>query len=184
MAQKLAVIDRRAAKLSLPEAVTMRTKWLGVVEGKRYLSTGLEPLTDTERALITQQIGDIDRELHPLDGDDEKKTAMLAEMMIALAGGATDRVAVMSKQAAYRIALDGIPAWALRDALHQWYRGSVKALKVSSAEYQWPPAPGVLAIICRSLLQPYQDAIETMNSVLEAKPLDETIKLLHQKGAA
>jgi hypothetical protein len=154
------------------------------VEGRKYLSTGLTPLNDAERQNISRLQNDIERELTPLDGDDRLKTSMLAQMMISLAGGNTDELEARSKQAVYAAALEEIPAWAVREALRQWYRGQVKTLKIKADEYRWPPAPGVLAIICRGILQPYHDAIEKLNDVLTAKPLDETMKELHQRGAA
>lgn len=183
MAQNLATIDRRAVKLSLPEAVNMRLKWLGSVEGKKYLSSGLDPLTDSERQMIEHQRSDIEGELALIDGDDERKITLLAKMLMTLAGGATDAMTVRAKQEAYSIALIDTPAWVVEQAIAQWYGGKVRALKISSSEYQWPPAPGVLAIICRSILQPYHDAIAKIDDVLTAKPLDEILKQLH-RGAA
>lgn len=183
MAQNLVRADQRAAKLSLPEAVTSRLKWLGTVEGRKYLSSGLMPLTMDERAIITRQRLDIEDEIQPRDGDDKRKITLLAEMMMALAGGAIDASTVQTRQFAYSVGLRDVPAWVLREALDQWYGGRVTQVDVTPQDYKWPPSPGVLAIICRSILQPYHDAVEKLNLILTVKPLDDTLKELH-RGAA
>ena len=134
--------------------------------------------------MISHLIADIDGEIQVRSGDGERKVALIAEMFMALAGGATDAMTIRAKHTAYSVGLEEIPAWVLKEALDQWYGAKVKALAVKSDEYRWPPAPGVLAIICRSILQPYRDALDDLNTVLTVKPLDETLKLLHQRGAA
>jgi hypothetical protein len=154
--------------------VSTRLKWLGTVENKKYLSHGVQPLTEEQREFVDARIDALTFELSPSFGDDNAKLVMVTEMLMTLAGGTPSTQETKAKANAYLYALRDTPAWAVRAAINSWYEG--KARDIPEAEFRWPAAPAILRRVCDDVLQPFKDALADLTTLRDAKPLDETMK--------
>jgi len=179
--KEIAIQDsQRVASLSLPQCVTLRLKWMGMVEGKRYLSHGLDPLTQTEIDNINFHIKLIEARLEP--GDEREKLTMVAAMLVTFPGERMDETTVRARNHAYNMAVFDMPVWAVREAIRKWIRGKVSGIPLT--EFKWAPWPAVLRKIAEDEVRPYQEALDNMRWVLEAKPLQDTLADLDTRGCA
>lgn len=171
--------DRRTLKLSLPPRVSYRLRWLGSVQvgsqSRKFLTTGLAPLTSEERAFIEGRIDALVDEVVPQDGDDDLKIALLSEMVIALSGAKGAQEDSQIKMGVYLRTLSATPAWAVHAALERWYTGKGLPDGIAKSSLGWPPAPAVLLELAEGELAPYANTITDLRVLLDVKPLDETL---------
>lgn len=174
------IANKRETILSLPECVTLRSKWLGTVNvnGKPtpYLPSGLTALSQSESSLVENQLKDL-RTLVSGYGDvfeDEQKQTMLTKMFLAKPSGPMTEIGAASRAESYMQALDDIPAWAVEDAIKRWHRGGISG--VSADDFKWAPDSAVLRKLAIDALMPYRENIWEIERILAAKSLDEVLK--------
>ena len=144
----LVEIKDRGTRLSLPGFAARRMKWLGIVtvggKTRRYLTSGIPPLTAEEVSHAALQINELEATLAPADRDDEMKLALLAEMFLTFPtqGQSQTELVVKTKSRIYGEVLADVPAWALRAALRKWYAGKVPG--IPEATFTWSPSPAQL----------------------------------------
>lgn len=173
---------RREAMLSLPGWAASRIGWLGTVTVDRttshYLTTGLPQLTHAERATIDHQVALLDAVVSPGADDAERKLVLITKMLMALTSANLSEPEAAARGEAYLYAVSDIPAWAVEEAIQNWYRGKVR--DVPEADMKWAPAPALLLRACRDVLAPYIEVIVSLRRLLDAKPL---LDVLGQKSA-
>ena len=140
-----------------------------------YLSSGLTPLSDVERAAAEQIVADCEALIAAPSSDDEdvEKLTLLTKMFMAKPSAGMSDLGAASRGESYMVALDDLPAWAIAEAIKLWYRGDVQGFTVD--DFKWTPDSAVLRKIAKGLIEPYRENIKTVQRLLEAKPLEEVL---------
>lgn len=105
------------------------------------------------------------------------RAAVIGRIMAGSPSAAADKNASRARTDNYRDATDDIPAWAIAAAVKRWNRGEVTASEVGgrSPNLEFAPAPPILRMICMAILKPYREALNRIDLLLEAKPLEEIL---------
>ena len=74
---------------------------------------------------------------------------------------------------AYQFSLGDIPAWAVDEAIKNWYTGKVK--DIPEGEFKWCPSPAVLLRASRDILEVYTETAGKIRRLMDAKPLEELL---------
>lgn len=171
------VIAKRETMLSLPGWAASRIGWLGTVtvngETKFYLTSGLPKLTTQEQAQMKSQLLNLDNLICPTPDDEETKLVLVTKMILALASGQSSETGAEARGEAYQFSLGDIPAWAVDEAIKNWYTGRVK--DIPEGEFKWCPSPAVLLRASKDVLEPYNDIAVKIRRLVDAKPLGELI---------
>ena len=161
--------------LSLPAWAASRIGWLGTVTisgtTSYYLTSGLPKLTESERSHVNHQIACCEALLVPAKFDDEIKLALVAKMIMALASAQVSETGAEARGEAYLFALGEVPAWAVDQAIKNWYTGSVEG--IPEGDFKWAPSPAVLLRASRDVLEYYENTAEKLKRLRDAKPLAE-----------
>lgn len=108
----------------------------------------------------------------PDDPDQRKqRLAIVAKMLLTypMAGASTETGRARAE--AYLDALDDVPPWALAAAVKAWHRG-----EAGEHDYRWAPAPAVLRAAAMKQIESFKPAIEHVQMLLAAVPIDEVMR--------
>ena len=187
-----AMRDLRTTARSLPDWAASRAKWSGsrIEIGGRLipvLPANIPVLTDAERAFLDVKTADLDRLIAPeawpvvVDLDDagrpvvvdsdQAKLILVTKMLMAKASANMTAEGAAARGESYMIALGDIPAWAVEQAIADWYRGAVPG--VDKADFKWSPDSSLLRRIAKDALRHYEDLLADLRNVLAARPLAE-----------
>lgn len=133
-----------------------------------YSTLGTEARAEAERALA--ELRDAMR-----PGVPGEFTSLIATMLAAYGAKSADPQATM---AGYTIACEGLPAWAVRQAVKAVLQGT------ASTSPQFLPAPGALAREARAMIRGYAADIGRLVRLLEAKPAPAPRKRVGAPGTA
>jgi hypothetical protein len=133
-----------------------------------YSTPGTEDRAAAERALA--ELREATRPGTP--GEFAKSIAIL------LAAYGTKSADPQATMAAYTIACEGLPSWAVRQAVTAFLQGT------SSASPQFLPMPGTLAQEARALIRGYAADIDRLERFLAAKPAKPPAKRIGIPGTA
>jgi len=165
-----------AAILSSPALQKLRRISLGTVQWSdrppvKYLPAGLT-LTDEQRA---QGEGILSMLRAAMDGNDRyarrDRFALVAKMLLAYPIGNASQEVGKARGEAYQIGLDGIPPWAVAEAIRQWHRG-----EAGDFNYSWAPSPAILRQVASQTMETCQKAAKDLADLLNAKPLEDAMK--------
>lgn len=99
--------------------------------------------TGAKRSFIDERIGEIgaliDPDLPAQKADDRERGRIITELMIVYASQLTEEQTIAHGNV-YRMALDDVPSWALREAVRGWLKGSVGDGREAKRSFL-PPAP-------------------------------------------
>lgn len=147
------------------------------------LPQNIPALTDAERGFLDAKVRAlevviaVERSLVVVDEDVAPVTAVQAKlilvtkMLMAKASANMTPEGAAAKGESYMIALDDLPAWAVEQAIAEWYRGEVSG--VDPADFKWSPDSSALRRIAKAALRHYEDLLAQLRLVLAAKPLSE-----------
>jgi hypothetical protein len=178
----------RTTARSLPEWAVWRARWSGskVEIGSRQipvLPENIPDLTDVERGFIERRVRELDdvvaveRGLVIVDEDvaavtaDQAKLILVTKMLMAKASAAMSPEGAAAKGESYMTALHDLPAWAVEQAIAEWYRGEVPG--VDPADFKWSPDSSALRRIAKDAVRHYADLMGKLKLVLAAKHLSE-----------
>lgn len=160
----------------LPAWAESRAAWLGIVRDgkteKYYLPSGMAPLTDNQRGELETRVAVLKQAVTCVGIDEEKaKLVLITKMLLAMAGGPTTEAAAEARGEAYLCALEGLPAWAVDEAIRRWHRadiGQLDGISPTSIDYRWASPPGILRAIALKVLRDYEEQIAKASKLLTA----------------
>lgn len=176
-----------APKLSLPAWLNRSAYTLGTInspDGKatRYLPHGMS-LNSSQREEATAELRKVEAMLR-CDEPIVVRAAVIGKLL-ASAVGATDKNASRARSDNYRDATDDIPVWAIAAAIKRWNRAEVTAAELGRApNFDFAPSPPHLRVICMGITRPYREAVQALNDLLTAKPLNELLEESRGKSEA
>jgi hypothetical protein len=137
--------------------------------GQTYLS---RPLLKTERIELEAVARECRRAVasdpgQPHEADVSRK-GLVAELLLAypIAGG--QQVAA-ARGKAYLAAVEGVPPWALNEAIKKWHRGEAEAPKGSpSYNFEFAPPPATLRKLAMEYLAPFYSTLNHADALLFA----------------
>ncbi len=137
-----------------------------------YLAGGLS-LTPDDRALAESLLAQLRGTAISADTTDARKhrLAILTKMLLTYPVAGASSETGKARAEAYLEALDDIPPWAIANAVRVWHRG-----EAGDHDYRWAPAPAVLRVIARSQSEPLKPAIEHLEKLLAAVPIDDAMR--------
>lgn len=120
---------------------------------------------------------DIDSSPARQDAENDEQGRRIAELLTAYASQlGEDEAAALA--GAYRIALDDVPAWALREAVRGWLRGEVGG---SAARRSFPPPAPILRDYALSRIAVTKGRIVALRRLLDAR--ERPRALTHEERA-
>jgi len=133
-------------------------------------------LTESERKVAITALNDLNAITTACDDEveDADKLTLLTKLFLAKPSAAMTGFGTAARGESYMIALEGLPVWAIEDAIKRWYRGDVSG--TPQEDFKWAPDSAVLRRIANDVMQPYRDRAKDVQRVLDAKPLDEVYK--------
>ncbi len=122
---------------------------------------------------MQNQLSALDSLICPGPDDDETKLVLVTKMILALASGQSSETGAEARGEAYQFSLGDIPAWAVDEAIKNWYTGKVK--DIPEGEFKWCPSPAVLLRASRDILEVYTETAGKIRRLMDAKPLEELL---------
>lgn len=128
-----------------------------------------------ENELVQSQLRDLQTLVNDAgESEDQTKQALLAQLFLAKPRAAGSELGAAARAESYLYALDGIPAWAVEDAIRLWHRGDIPGFSLD--DFKWAPDSAALRKIAVDILAPYRERISTIELVLSATTLEEALK--------
>ena len=137
----------------------------------RYLAGGSK-LTDEQRETAKALLAQLQASLTPPDerAAAKERLAIVAKMLLAKPIAGASQEAGRARGEAYLVALEDVPPWAVAEAIRLWHRG-----ECGDHNYDWAPNTAVLRKVAMAQLEPVRAAVDHVEGLLAAVPLDEAI---------
>lgn len=124
------------------------------------------PLTDGERSWISTRLSSISDAAYA--APDRKASAPdLTAFLLATASGAMTEAQATAKVAAYAVAVEDVPAWAIKQATRAWYRGDASVYP--GVDFAFQPSPAVFAKGARSIWHALRGEAVKLKQLLDAR---------------
>jgi hypothetical protein len=135
--------------------------------------------------LTSRHRDELDRHLFDLQGllqqtpahsqqHEEQVLALMTKIMMVLPAPAQNELSVVARGEAYLMALEDIPAWAVRAAVRGWYRGDCGLSERGTPyDYHWCPAPAELRRVAWARTLPVRERIHILERLVSTEPLNE-----------
>lgn len=139
---------------------------------RTYLSGGLT-LTDDERSCIRRKVAELRAASEADNGTENRKArlAIVGNLLLSYPIPNGTQEAGRARAEAYLVALEGIPPWAIAEAVKGWHRGEYG----HGYDYRWAPAPAELRQLSVELVRPARETIAHLEEVLSAVSLERAL---------
>lgn len=109
---------------------------------------------------------------HTSDTDQQRgRFGVIAKMLLAYPAATNSAEVGRARGEAYNAALEGIPAWAVDEAVRLWHRGECG----TDEDYRWAPAPATLRRLAEKQVSPVNSTIQMLENILSASTFDEAM---------
>lgn len=126
-------------------------------------------MTPSQREEAQHRLAELQSALNAR-GHERARTVSVAKLLMAYPVPGLREGAAEARGEAYRDALEDLPAWAVSEAVRRWNRGHC-----GEQNYSFAPAPAILRKITWEVTIPYRNAIEKIETALNAMTLDEAM---------
>ena len=105
--------------------------------------------------------------------NDQAHGAMIAHLLMKGGGQKLDKEAAEALTEDYLDAMEGLPAWPVREALRKWNRGESVKLDGKPHDFNWRPTPPTLRRLAQYEMTPIKARKLQLEKLLQAVPLRE-----------
>lgn len=130
-------------------------------------------MTADQRLCIRQKIAELRAASEADNGTENRKArlALVGNLLLAypIPNGTSE--AGRARAEAYLVALEGVPPWAIAEAIRRWHRGECG----QGYNYRWAPAPAELRQLSKERVRPASETIAHLESVLGAIALERAM---------
>lgn len=120
-------------------------------------------LTDQMRALISGRIEALERLVQP--ATERERTGIAAALLAFYSTSKEDEISVRAKLSVWVQTLEGLPHWALQEAVRRWHAGRLKA------DTSFCPSPAEILRAAELVVGGVRGQVVTMRRLLAAEPI-------------
>lgn len=106
------------------------------------------------------------------------RLAVLSKFLLSKPMANAGEQAARARGESYMLALDDIPAWAIAEVARRWHRGECGG----DYNYDYAPNTAVLRQLCLDVLRPIRDAKAHAEALLNAKPIEDAMRMVPRSG--